>query len=49
MDPTSHDYAAKSDPDFANRVSGQVHGEFHELVVVDRGANTLVLIVAADD
>jgi hypothetical protein len=28
---------------------GQVHGEFHELVVVERVANTLVLIVAADD
>jgi hypothetical protein len=28
---------------------GGVHGEFHELVLVDRTARTLTLIVAADD
>jgi hypothetical protein len=28
---------------------GGVHGEFHELVVIDRDANSLALMVAADD
>jgi hypothetical protein len=28
---------------------GGVHGEFHELVVIDRTSGTLALIVAADD
>ncbi len=42
-------YRLGSLPEDAEHDYGPIHGEFHELVLVDRATGTVVLLVAADD